>query len=424
MSMKCVLCLAFCLAVHVEARAVEEPRDGLTREEVASRCRHMGAMLSGQSVFDERVALTNYREVLAEIVRICVSVPGKSKSRRDRERVVKEILSDGLYESVEAGLLKGMSSGDERVKGMSMLVLCKILGSESGRDLMICGTTNLEHHVRSESVIELSDIDKVLLDCAAFIGDLSALKCLKMLFSSDRKSDMETLRFASRVLSESGFPVAKFSPDSLLLTDPSFLTEAFGAVSVEGMYYGYEKYGLWQIGRLADKVCGGSRLSHEEKVLLTLLLVRFPRDNANCKVVNLSSEQACALHTSIVRLAECKDAGIVEIAVKGVFSSVVMDDDRELLRSLLVSDKANVRSRAAYALAHRSVDCIMHCSRELIKMLEDDSLEARREAFLALKVGLREPASNWEAPEAISRERARIEKAYNRGLTPWQYEIK
>ena len=95
-----------------------------------------------------------------------------------------------------------------------------------------------------------------------------------------------------------------------------------------------------------------------------------------------------------------------------------MDDDCELLRSLLVSVKANVRSKAAYALAHRSVDCIKHCSRELIKMLEDDSLEARREAFLALKVGLREPVSNWESPETISRERAKIEKAYDSGRTP------
>lgn len=109
----------------------------------------------------------------------CRACRGKGCGRTSRW--IDKRRGDGLYESVEAGLLKGMSSGDERVKGMSMLVLCKILGSESGRDLMICGTTNLEYHVRSESVIELSDIDKVLLDCAAFIGDPSALKCLKSL---------------------------------------------------------------------------------------------------------------------------------------------------------------------------------------------------------------------------------------------------
>lgn len=426
---KSVICFVCCFAVFerlwsdecLTSDSVQSPvpdagkhRKRLSKQEIISRCQMMGEMLSEKTAFEERRALLIYREMLVEVVGICKATPGRSRFRRDRETVMKEILNDEVYDRVVDSLLIGLSSPDERIRGMSMLFLCKVLGSTAGHGLMIREVSSLKKRVCFVAVGEMNAIDKILLDCAVFIGDSMSLEWLKMLFASNRKIDAETLRFASRVLSEAGFPVAKFSPDSLLLMDPPFLSEAFGAVCADGMYYGYEKYGLWQINRLANKVHSGSQLSRAEKKLLQSLLVQFPRDVSGCKVLNLSNEQTELLHSSIIMLAKCTDSSVVEIAVKGVFSSAVSDGDCELLRSLLVNTNANIRSRAAYALAHRSVDCIKHCSCELIKMLEDDSIEARREAYFALKVGLKEPASNWESPATIARDSKKIKEAYER----------
>ena len=98
----------------------------------------------------------------------------------------------------------------------------------------------------------------------------------------------------------------------------------------------------------------------------------------------------------------------------GIFACIVRDEDVELCRELMKNPRPSVRAKGAYALVRRSKKSIESCSDILLTLLDDESLEVRREAYLALKVGLKEPASNWESAETIARERPKLERAYRR----------
>lgn len=96
----------------------------------------------------------------------------------------------------------------------------------------------------------------------------------------------------------------------------------------------------------------------------------------------------------------------------GVFTFVVRDEDAELCRELMRSPRAEVRAKGAYALVYRSRACIRANADALFALLGDESIHVRRQAYLALKVGLKEWGSNWESAETIAHERPKLEEAY------------
>ena len=372
-------------------------------------------MLSNRIPLNERLSLLNYRKLLSFVVRKCHQSPTMATLRRDREREMRLALTDENYVNMEKDLLStGMVSTNENIKGMARLFLCKVLGSAAGQGLMAEDLKRIVKAGYQETYAGFGDADWIVLECSAFVGDVHALNFLQGVFAPDRKCDDKTRRLASRALTEAGFPIAKSQPSVLKSSDSVLLRGAFDSLCDDGMFGGYEKYGLWQMKRLATKVEKTKSLPLEDRLLISKLAVNFPRDINKNAVQGLSKQEAEELRAAILSLVKQGDDDVKEVATMGVFACIVRDDDVELCRELMKNPRPRVRAKGAYALVRRSKKSIEACSDILLTLLDDESLEVRREAYLALKVGLKEPASNWESAETIARERPKLERAYRK----------
>ena len=372
-------------------------------------------MLSNRSPLNERLSLLNYRRLLSFVVKKCHQSPTMATLRRDREREMRLALTNEKYLNMEKDLLAlGMVSTNENIKGMSRLFLCKVLGSTAGQGSMSEDLNRIIKAGYPETFEGFGDSDWIVLECSAFVGDVQALDFLRGIFLCDRKCDDKTRRLASRALTEAGFPIAKSQPSVLKSSDSVLLRGAFSALCDDGMFGGYERYGLWQMKRLATKVVETKSLPLEDRLLISKLAVNFPRDINKNVVQGLSKQEVEELRTAILTLIKQGDDDVKEVATMGVFPCIIRDEDVELCRELMKNLRPRVRTKGAYVLVRRSKKIIEACSDILLTLLDDESLEVRREAYLVLKVGLKEPASNWESAETIASERPKLEQAYQK----------
>lgn len=420
-----VLLVGLALPAHAEGSGADGRRDvvvrtaggvGIAHEredaEIREACGRMAEMLSGRIPLDERTALRDYRRLLLLVTAACHRSTTMAELLGDREREARRALTGEGYARVEGDALAGAVSTNGNVRGMARLFLCKVLGSSAGQGLM---ADDLERAIGRGCPKTFSGYDEqdwIAVTCSAFVGSARAVDYLRGAFDPGRDVDAQTLRMASSALTSAGFPIAKLRPELLRRTDSAFLRGAFDSVKSVGFFTGYEAYGLWQIRRLADQVEGGTPLSPADRALLSFLMVNFPQDGERGRALNLSEGQADELQAAILTLVRKGSDDDRVVATMGVFTFVVRDEDAELCRELMRSPRAEVRAKGAYALVYRSRACIRANADALFALLGDESIHVRRQAYLALKVGLKEWGSNWESAETIARERPKLEEAY------------
>ncbi len=382
---------------------------------LVAMCRQFDDLLLGRSVLNPRLLRRTYQQALSDVQMISLFKEDGSQFRHSRANRVRLTLGDELYETMENDLVNcGIVSSNEMIKGFSRVFLCKVLASTAGQSTFKRDLQNLAQRGCPSTFQEISDMEVALLDAATYIGDSIAVDYLQGLIANDAVADPETRKFAIRTLNGSGFSVAKSNPQLLMDSNSMIAAEAFRDCGRSVPFHGYEKYGFWQIKRLSKQFVDRGLWSPEDRGLLRDLLVYFPYDVRTGSIKGLSKQEVEELRAAILALVRQGDDDVKEVATMGVFACIVRDEDVELCRDLMKNPRPSVRGKGAYALVRRSKKCIEACSDILLTLLGDESLEVRREAYLALKVGLKEGGDSWASAETIARERPKLEQAYRK----------